>query len=52
MRIIGGSMRTKRCERCPDEDTDVCEDCTLVKQDMEDKLKNILEAEEKRIRGD
>jgi hypothetical protein len=28
-------MRTDRCERCPDEDTNKCEDCELVKQDYE-----------------
>lgn len=29
-------MRTERCERCPDEDTEACEECELVKQDIEE----------------
>lgn len=45
-------MRSERCERCPDEDTEACKDCELVKQDIEEKLKTIIEKEEQRIRGD
>ena len=45
-------MRSERCERCPDEDTQACEDCELVKADMEAKLQEILDRERDRIRGD
>lgn len=44
-------MRTERCKRCPYEDTEKCDDCPLVKKDMEDKLKGILDKEEKIIGG-
>lgn len=30
-------MRTERCEMCPDEDTDKCENCKLVIEDTESK---------------
>jgi hypothetical protein len=43
-------MRTKRCERCPNEDTEACDNCELVKLDMEIKLKQILNKEAERIR--
>ena len=45
-------MRTERCERCPEEDTEACNDCEIVKQDFEDKLKTIHKAESDKIRGD
>lgn len=44
-------MRTERCKRCPYEDTEACEDCPLVKKDMEDKLKKILDKESEKIGG-
>jgi hypothetical protein len=44
-------MRSERCTRCPDEDTDKCNSCQLVKDDMEIKLTVILKDERERIGG-
>ncbi len=44
-------MRVKECERCQYEDTEACDDCEIINRYVEDELKEVLDREEKRIKG-
>ena len=43
-------MRTERCIRCREEDTDACKDCKMVQEDFTQKLAEKLAREEQRIK--